>query len=212
MARREYALERGGPKELRLRWGWGMKDFEARLGAAAWKLDRPALEAGARLVLPDGSTLLLQRPSRPWYSMDSRGHLIVERNGLPVPGSDGDPRVVGRRAASLILLFGLVRFAVAGAMIATQPAGSALASNLAIVAALGLALLVLGILAALGKRTPVLVAAVVFGLEALAVIATGSAANPGGVVIQALVIVHLVRAWRRMEPRQPQPSLASVFE
>lgn len=212
MARREYALERGGPKELQLRWGWGMKDFEARLGSAAWKLDRPALEAGARLVLPDGSTLLLQRPARPWYSMDSRSQLVVERNGLPVPGSDGDPRVVGRRAASLILLFGLVRFGVAGAMIATQPGDSALVSNLAIVAALGLALLVLGILAAMGKRTAVAIAAAVFALEAVVVIVAGGAPNPGGVAIQALVIVHLVRAWRRMEPRQPQPSLASVFE
>lgn len=213
MAKRRYALERGGPKELLLRWGWGMRDFTVELGASRWKVERAALESGTTLVLPDGSSLLVKRPKRPWYSLDSRSALVVERDGVPVPGSDGDPRVLGRRAGRLILLFGGVRaLVIMGVLLNARREGEALNPVFTGIAAEGAVLLGLGIVAMFGQRLPVAIAAGVLTVEGLLVLGTGSVTNPMGVFIQALVIVHLVRAWKRMEPRTRQPNLAQVFE
>jgi hypothetical protein len=212
MAKRAYSFDRGGPKQLRLRWGWGMKNLEAAVGTATWKLDRAALDAGATLVLPDGSSLLIQRPARPWWSMDSRNQLSVERDGVPVPGSDGDPPRIGRRVASLIVLFGLLHVAIAAAQLLFQPRVPAVGEALPLVGLAGLVLIVLGVLAAFGRRMPVAIAAGLLGLETLAVLGSGGIPSPIGLAIQVLVIAHLVRSWRRMEPRAKRPSLASVFE
>jgi hypothetical protein len=67
------------------------------------------------------------------------------------------------------------------------------------------------VLAILGRRRPIVIAAGLLGVEALASLAVAPP-NPFGLLIHALVIVHLVRAWRRMGPRQPRPTLAQVFE
>lgn len=213
MAKRSYALERGGPKGLRLRWGWGMRNFEVALGASTWKLDRPTLAAGATLVLRDGSSLLVKRPDRPWYSIEPRSSLILEHDGLPVPGSDADPRVVGRRAGGLILFFGGARaIAISAVLVNARSRGEPIDPTFAIVGAEGALLLVLGFLAIFGRRMPVVIAAGILAAEGLVALGTGGLPNPIGVMIQALVIVHLWRGWKRMEPREKRPSLAQVFE
>jgi hypothetical protein len=226
MASRSYALERGGPKALRLRWGFGMRSFEVTFGDRSWPLDRRQLKDGATIVLPDGSSLLVQRLHRPWYSIDSRSALVVERDGLPVPGSDGDPRVLGRRAGGLIVLFGALRALTLVVMVLSsaetgaspRPVGlspglvpAASRAVLATAAVGGLLLLVLGVLAILGRRRPVVIAAAVLGLE-MPLSLVGGPPNPVGILIQALVAVHLFRTWKRMAPRERRPSLAQVFE
>lgn len=213
MAKRSYALERGGRKDLRLRWGWGMRNFEVALGASTWKLDRATLSAGATLVLPDGSSLLVKRPDRPWYSIEPRNSLVLERDGLPIPGSDADPRVIGRRAGGLILLFGGLRaIAITAVLANARSKGEPIDPTFAVIGAEGAFLLVLGVLAMFGRRLPVVIAAGLLAAEGLVALGTGGLPNPMGVLIQALVIVHLWRAWKRMEPREKRPSLAQVFE
>lgn len=213
MAKRSYALERGGPKSLKLRWGWGMRNFEVALGASTWKLDRPTLVAGATLVLPDGSSLLVKRPDRPWYSIEPRNSLVLERDGLPIPGSDADPRVIGRRAGGLMLLFGGAKaLAMAAVLADTRSKGEPIDPTFAIIGLEGASLMVLGLLAIFGRRLPVAIAAGLLAAEGLVALGTGGLPNSMGVMIQVLVIVHLWRAWKRMEPREKRPSLAQVFE
>ncbi len=212
MAKRSYALERGGPKVLGLRWGGEMRDFEVTLGAATWKLDRAALAAGATLALPDGSSLLVKKPDRAWYMLfESRNALIVECDGVPVPGSDGEPRVLGRRVGGLILLFGLAR-SVGLAVLVAQPGVQSLARSFLVVAAEGAILVALGILAVAGRRLPVGLAAGLMSVEVLFTLVWGVAPHPLGVLFEMLVIVHLARGWSRMRPRERRPSLAQVFD
>lgn len=212
MAGRRYALERGGPRELQLRWRWGMRDFEVLLGPSSWKLDRPLLRSGATIVLPDGCSLFVQHVKPPWWSIGRRKELLVERDRVPVPGSDGHPRVVGRRAARLILLFAFLRIFFIVLWGAFQRGGPRWGGLLAFLPLEAVVLTVLGILAAFGFRLPVVLAAGLFALEVLVVFASGNTPNPIGVLILVIVIVNLVSAWRRMSPRRREPSLASVFE
>ncbi len=188
-----------------------MKDFEVAFREAAWKFDRAALATGATIVLPDGSSLLVRSVRRRWWSVGFRDELHIERDGVPVPGSDGDPRVLGRRAGAIIIFFGLLRVGLAALWLLFQRGGASRAFDL--IAVEGVVLVVLGILAAFGRRLPVALAAGVFALEmVLALVNSPAVQNPAGLLIQVLVIVHLVLAWRRMAPRQRQPSLAQVFE
>lgn len=220
MGRRRYALARGGPKELQVRWGWRRKTFQVSLGGATWTLDRAQLEAGVPITLPDGSSLALRWERRRFWSISFRDELHVERNGVPLPGSDGDPRVIGRRAGRVLLLFGFLRLVFVGLWTVFDRGGPSRVGGLGAVGGLmavaGLGLMALGLVASFGPRLPVLLGAVLLGLEELVWIAgwvgSGAGLNPTGVVIQVLVIAHLVRAWRRMKPRAEQPSLATVFE
>ncbi len=124
MGKRRFALERGGPKDLRLRWRWRMKDFQVSLGDASWKLDRPSLETGATIVLPDGSSLFVRSVKRRWWSVGGRDELVIERDGIPIPGSDGDPRIIGRGAARLIILFALLRLGIVALLLLFQRPGT----------------------------------------------------------------------------------------
>ena len=47
MPTRKFALERGGPKQLQIRWRRGFKDFEVALDGQAWKVDRSGVEGDA---------------------------------------------------------------------------------------------------------------------------------------------------------------------
>jgi hypothetical protein len=211
MAKRKYALERGGPKRLFLRWRRGFEDFEVTFEGKALRLERAVLEGGASVTLADGSSLFVQRVKRRWWSVGLRDELHLERNGVPVPGSDEDPRVLGRRAGSVLVFFGLLRFTFIGLWLAFQRGGGGGAGFL-LVAAEGVLLAAVGVVAAFGLRLPVIIGAGLLGAELIGAIGAGMTVAPLALLIQVLVIVHLVRSWRRMRPRPPQPSLASVFE
>ncbi len=214
MATRKLALERGGPRRLRIRWGWRMREIEVSLDGQAWKLDRAGLLAGTSVTIPDGSRLFVRRLRRRWWSVALRDDLVVELDGVPVPGSDGDPRTIGRRAASLIALVGILQTLFIGLWMvfrAQDRAGPDPRS--AAMVASGATLLVLAVAAAFGARLQVLIAACLLGSElVLSLAASGGRVPMVGVLIQVLVVVHLVGAWKRMRPRPPTPSLAKVFE
>lgn len=213
MATRKLSLERGGPKRLRVRWGWRMKEVEVSLDGQAWKMDRAGLLAGTSITIPGGSTLFVQSVARKWWSVALRDELHVELDGVPVPGSDGDPRVIGRRAASLIALVGILKALLIGLWLVFQQARTGPQPLGTILVGSGLFLLALAVLAALGLRLPVLIAACLLGVELVATVAAvGGRVNGLGILIQVLVIVHLVGAWKRMRPRSATPSLAKVFE
>jgi hypothetical protein len=209
MGRRRYALERGGPKRLELRWRRGLRDFEVVLDGNAWRVvDREALDAGATLTPPDGSSLRVQRVRRRWWSIALRNELLVERDGVAVPGSDGDPRVIARGAASLVGLFGVLNLGFAGLFSLFTRSGNGLGFALE-----GLVLCVLAVLAALGRRLPIALAAGFLAVDTLLpVLALGMTPNPLGLAIRALVVVHLYRAWRRMRPVVRPAGVAAVFE
>lgn len=212
MPTRMFALERGGPKRLRIQWGRRFEDLEVALdGAPASRIDPNALDDGASIALADGSSLLLRRVRRPWSSMAFRDELRVERDAVPLPGSDGDPRAIGRRAAALIALFGLLQFGFLAMWILFQRPSGLDSSSLGSLAPL-LVHLLLAALAALGVRLAVLLAAGVFALELAAYLAAAGWRPGIGTLILAFVSVRLVHAWRLMRPTAPKVSLAKVFE
>ncbi len=219
MARRRFALERGGPKRLELRWRRGLRDFQVALDGQVWSLDRTAVVAGTSLTLPGGSSLFVQWVKRRWSSIALRDTLRVDKDGVPLPGSDEDPRVVGRRAASLIALFGLLRvFFLALFFSLSRPGGGSspvvtlAAGSAFFIAVEGALLVALALAAAFGVRAAVVAAAAVLALEFLAYAALGALKPSLGTVVQVLVIVHLWQAWKRMKPKVPTASLAAVFE
>lgn len=209
MPKRRFALQPGGPKALLVRWRGRLKDFEVEHEGRVWKLDRATVEQGATIALPDGARLAVQSVRRKWWSIALRDELRVERAGVPLPGSDGDPRVVCRRAARVIGIFGLLRVLFGGlwALFASGNAGFTVP-----VAGAGVLLLGLAVLAALGWRLPIALAAGVFALEVLVAFAVLYKQPNLGTLIQVLVIVHLVDAWRRTRPRPSIEALGAVFE
>jgi hypothetical protein len=133
-----------------------------------------------------------------------------------VPGSDEDPRVVGRRAASVVGLFGLLRLLLFGLWLAfrgdARP-GSGLDPWLVVLTVEGATLLALAVAASLGARVAVAAAAALLALElAASLVVGGGRVGGGAVLIQVLVIVHLYQCWQRMKPKVPTANLAAVFE
>ncbi len=203
MGRRRYALERGGPKRIRLRWPLlRLRRLEVTCDdGPTWTLDRRTALQGATLVLPDGSSLFVRYVKRPWYSVGLRDELAVERDGIPLPGSDGDPRVVGRRAGTLVFILGLLQLLAVAAVGGDSPSFPWLLGETVLV-------LLLGVLGFLGVRVAVLIAAALFALGLpLALVFT-----PVGVVVQVAIVVNLFLAWRKMKPREKAPSLREIFE
>jgi hypothetical protein len=169
------------------------------------------------MILPDGSSLLVRLVKPAWWSVGRHRQLLVERDGMPLPGSDGHPLAVGRRAGRLILFLVVLRVLFFMLWRLFDQQGRSGGGSVGVFGALlpleTPILLVLGIAALFGRRLPVALAAGLFALEAFALlVASGGVPNPFGLLIQVLVTVELVRAWREMAPRQRVPSLASVFE
>lgn len=102
---RAYALERGGPERLELRWGASFRHVRVLFdGREVASLDRKKIPRdGTEVKLPDGSVLLVRL----------RGVLGIElrRGESHVPGSDLEPRRVLKNAA---LLMGLAALADGG--------------------------------------------------------------------------------------------------
>jgi hypothetical protein len=187
MGKRHFALERGGPRRLHLTWRLGYRDFQVRVeGGPARTLSRAELLDGVALALPDGSTLGIRYVRRTWYMIGLRNELHVERDGQPVPGSDGDPRVVGRRAGGLLLVVALVRLAIVAG------AGAPNASALGLLSADAGVVLILGALAWIGLRPAVLVAGLLLAAEITIF--------PPAFLLLLPIALYLYLAWRRMRP------------
>ena len=89
--KREFALEQGGRKRLRVTYAWNLKNAEVffdgkRVGTFATKAD---FERGATFTLPNGSSLAVRFGSFTGAPFLKGVHLLC--NGVPVPGSAADP-------------------------------------------------------------------------------------------------------------------------
>jgi hypothetical protein len=130
---RQFALEPGGPLRLAVRIEGEVVDLAfdgARLGG--FRSDMEA-DAGRTFLLPDGSSLHVERfaPAK----------LHILRNGVPVPGSDGDFATRARSVANWVMFSGVtVTFAALPTMKGESLAGVALVRALSglVVFALGL--------------------------------------------------------------------------
>jgi hypothetical protein len=196
MNKLRLALERGGPKRLEVRRGRGPDGGLVLLDSTeVATFDPSRLDTGVSVALPDGSALRLERVPRRWWSVALRDELLVDRQGVPVPGSDGDPRTIGKRAARFIGIFGvlLILFGMLWELFSRSRNVSATPVMLE-----GVLLLVLAAVAAFGPRLPILLAALLLAADTVAVLALTGAFPPVGLVVRALIVVHLVRSWKRM--------------
>jgi hypothetical protein len=136
-----YALERGGEKSLVVSFdGRNWKNTEIRLNdeLVGSFPDKKALTAGQAFTLPDDSVLSVQF---------TRRMLILLRDGVPVPGSASDPFHVLSTSCQIIyfiaglnVVLGLIAWTFQSVYLRSLSYG-------AISIAVGLVLLVLGLLA-----------------------------------------------------------------
>jgi hypothetical protein len=194
MRRHQFELERGGRK-IEVLWGRRQDGATVLLdGEVIGSLQPSSLEAGASVRLPDGTTLLVERVPRRWWAIGMRDELRLERGGQPVPGSDADPRTVGRRAARLVVWLGIFLAIFAGLW------GAFSQDRTWILGAFeGIVLLVLGVLARMGVRLSVALAALVLVAEpVILLVGLGRTGTPTTLVLRTLVVAYLLESCRRM--------------
>jgi hypothetical protein len=182
MAKRRLALESGGRKLLELHWQRGLRDFRVSVPGRAWTLDPSVVLAGTLLTLPDGSSLFIRIVKRCLWSGVFRDELLVARDGVPLPGSDGSPRLIAKRAMRMLVLFAFLRILFATLLTMLQRPGAG-GPNLGLMLLEGLALLVLGVLAWFGLRTPVLLGAVLLGVESTFALLRGITPSSSAILV-----------------------------
>ena len=99
MPTKKFALEDEGPKRLELSWTGMFKNVDVRVDGASVGVvpDRAAMKEGRLFSLPDGSKLSVKLQQGAFNAS-----LELLRNGLPVPGSDADPRTQVKVSGQLI--------------------------------------------------------------------------------------------------------------
>jgi hypothetical protein len=107
---RSYALKRGGPERLELRWGPSFREVRVLFDGAevATVVRKKIPRDGTKVTLPDGSVLALRL----------RGVLGIEllRDEAHLPGSDLEPRRVLKNAAILMAVAALADAVFDGAI------------------------------------------------------------------------------------------------
>ena len=89
--KREFALDRGGRKRLKVTYAWNLNNVEVffdgkRVGTFATKAD---FQRGGTFKLPDGSNLSVHFGPVKGAPFLKNIHLL--REGVPIPGSAADP-------------------------------------------------------------------------------------------------------------------------
>lgn len=114
MPRKKYALEKNGPKEIEISWGFAWKNFTVRqneqiIGTAG---SQQELKDGCQFRLLDGTELSVRLN----LGIGKTG-LEVLRDGKPLPGSDSDPEQKIKLAFGILLFVAAVN--MAGGIIVT---------------------------------------------------------------------------------------------
>lgn len=189
MPSKRYALEPKGEPRLEVSWKWNYKDVVVKLdGFEVGRIDTPQeLKLGRTFALIDGSTLHVQLA-------DSlhRKELLLTRNGVPLPGSSGDPDTVIKTAAGVL---GVVA-AISGALAIYRwsDGGGAAEMGAIIEAAL------FGVLAWRVLRRSLIalwIAIVLYAVETIFTILSipeSGGAGAHGIVMRIIVFAALIRA------------------
>jgi hypothetical protein len=215
MATKEFALAPGEPRRVALRWKGAWKDFTVQLDGA--EIAKTPELTGKKLVaaLPDGRALEVSRER-----VGSFPALRVAAGGRPLPGSDFDPPVLARTAATAVWIVGVLSIAFGVVLWAAEPrAGLAQAA----MPAVGALMCVLAWFVHKRRSRPALgIAFALFILDTVvaAILAFTGAFGPG--IVGAIVVrVVLIRAmWggfdaldtaddierRAREPAPPPPA------
>jgi hypothetical protein len=197
---RRYALERGGPERLELRWGASFREVRVLFdGAEVEVLHRKKIPRdGANVTLPDGSVL----------SLRLRGMLGIElyREGGHLPGSDLEPRRLLRNAALLMAIAALADGALDGAIArkvhaAAADVGAPFPQPLAIALGLDAALFVLVLPTALGSRIALGAGIAAFASRFGLGVERSSWTLIYGLVTTWLLATHFFATLRRRTPR-----------
>jgi hypothetical protein len=197
---RRFALERGGPERLDLRWGPSFRQVRVLFDdVEVTVLERKKIPRdGVKVTLPDGSVL----------SVRLRGVLGIElfREGGHLPGSDLEPRRLLRNAAALMAVAALADGAIDGAMArramaATAELGVPFPRSLTMGLALDAVLLVLVVPTALGSRVALGLGIAAFASRFGLGVERSSWTLIYGVATTWLLATHFFATLKRRAPR-----------
>lgn len=196
MPKRSYALESNGPRDLELEWQGAYKTMTVRLREQELAtLDHAALSEGRDITLPDGTTLHLRLVS----SFLSR-ELHLLRDGVPLPGTAGDPDSVRGEAIGALVFLAVANLTLGLVTSVTRWEPLVRAGLHSGSVATGVVYGVLALLAFKRQGWAYLVGAVLFGLDSLGslswVIWSNHNPNIGAILIRIMTVWYLVRGWR----------------
>ena len=158
-------MEPHGRKRLEIRHTMSWNDVFVRLdGVDLGRTDRHTLyNGGIGFALRDGTMLHLALEN------DFRGYpmLCATRNGMPLPGTAGDPVSQIRGAAALMLVASVPQILVGWIMLNAVPP----ANGLPLIVA-GIALLFLGLFSLAHSFPAMVIGSVVMGIETIVLMAT----------------------------------------
>jgi len=194
MPKKQFALEKGGPKRVLVSWKGMWKNFSVELDGAPLGTveNQKMLKAGQDFPLGDGTTLRVQ------LKTGLSGELQLTRDGHPLPGSGADPEVRLKTAWGVL-------FFVAGVNAVLGIAAEAF--DVEILLALGLGYTSLAIAVVFGglgfavktyrSQVALIVAIVLFALDGLLVIfaamEAGGRPGVGGIIMRVLLLMAMIQ-------------------
>ena len=205
MRTRRFRLEEGGPKRLQLSWRSHYEELWASVDGVqvGQSLSKEALRHGELWRLPDGSRLGVR------LHTGGLQLLLVERDGRPLPGSQGHPMTWVRGAAYSLLLACFVHLLRDYVLLLVRPEGSG-PEWVGLPFLLSLAIGLAGLVTLRHARLGLIAAALLLPLKALAaavrLTATGFQFGPANVVLWSLVFMYPVLAALYMLKRAPTVS------
>lgn len=202
MHTRRFRLEEGGPKRLRISWRGHYQELWASMDGVqvGQSLGKEALRQGEYWRLPDGSQLGVR------LHTGGLQLLLVERDGRPVPGSQGHPMTWVRSAAWLLVLACFVHLLRDYVLLYVRPEGAG-AERVVLPFLLSLAIGLAGLVTLRRPRLGLIAAAVLLPLKAFAAAVRltekGFQFGPADVVLWSLVFLYPVLAALYMLKRAP---------
>ncbi len=190
MPKMMYALEPDGPKCLEISWKMMWKDLTIRLDDQVIGVisNQKQLSAGQQFALPDGSVLSVKLVQK-----FSGTELQVLRHGQPLPGSASDPETRLKNAygivffiAGLNLFLGLITWLFQIEFL--QDIGIGFYSI-----AFGLVFLVLGFFIKRRSAVALIIAVVIFVLDALLGLLAGGASSVTALLVRVILITPMVQ-------------------
>ena len=211
MPSKSYALDRGGPERLSVSWEGTFKNLTLTFDGSpvASFSSAKEVETPRRLALPDGSELTVELAK-----VGPFPELRLSRDGVPLPGSAGDPQTQLQGAYNMLFVVAglnavLGAIAILGDVSSLKSIGAGWGSLVAGAIYAGLATLVKG------RSTLALgVAVALFVVDGLYTFVTAAAARAsppiGGLVARAFFLMPMLRGFSAIrELNKPAKRVAS---